>query len=96
MTIDNFLSFLQQMLTILDPSDEKSVDMVRSIILDLKILSEHNSKAFGSATCDIIRRTNIIFDQLVDHRDEFAGVRGDYAGNKSKRDRLLMSLRPHC
>ena len=96
MTTENFLSFLQQLLTIVDPKDQQSVNMVKSLLLDLKILSDHNTKPFGLVTRRMITVANLRIDYLIEHSSEFAGKPGEYDANHKKRQRLHILLTPHC
>ena len=96
MSIENFLSFLQQLLTIVDPEDPQSVNMVKSLLLDLKILSDHTTKPFGFSTRSLITAANSEINYLIAHSSEFAGKPGEYDANRKKRQRLQFLLTPHC
>ena len=96
MTVENFLSFLQQLLTIVNPNDQQSVNMVKSLLLDLKILSDHDTKTFGRLTYMTIAAANSQIDFLIEHSSEFAGKTGEYDANYKKRQRLHILLAPHC
>ena len=96
MSTENFLSFLQQLLTIVDPKDQQSVNMVKRLLSDLKTLSDYNTKSFEMFTRKMIEAANLEIDYLIAHRSEFAGKPGKYDANYKKRQRLHMLLAPNC
>ena len=90
-----FISFLQQLLTMLDKNDPSSVDLARSALSSVVSLASASGKA-DSVTLRTMRAAKSAFPYLVVHADEFAGIPGRYGENEKKRTRLLNMLYPGC
>lgn len=94
MTMDNFLCYLQQLLTMVDSRNDCSISLAKTALLTILSLAKTSGKANG-----IVLKAMIIadrkFEYLVEHKDEFAGVPGEYQNNHVKRKRLadLVSTR---
>ena len=95
MTIDNFLSFLQQLLTMVDPDDQTSVALAKSSLLTTTALAE-SSKKIDKITFRAMRLAEDRIDYLIRHKDDYVGVPGEYQNNKIKRQRLAHILMPGC
>ncbi len=95
MSENAFISFLQQLLTMLDRSDPASVDMARSALSSLVSLAEASGKADG-VTLRTMYAARSAFPFLVEHAEDFAGAPGKFPENEKKRSRLLNMLYPGC
>ena len=95
MTIDNFLSFLQQLLTMVDPQNEESIRLGRDALRSTVQLaiSSHKVDAY-TLRAMLIAKHN--YERLVIHADEFTGIPGEYELNEKRRRRLRMAIEPHC
>ena len=95
MSINNFLSYLQQILTMINPKDKYSVALGKSA------LSATIALAIASGKIDMeTRRAMMIaenrFEYLAGNAEDFAGKPGDLVMNRKRRRRLLMVLTPGC
>ncbi len=95
MTFDNFLSYLQQLLTMVDPEDRSSIELAKKALSATIRLAIESGKV-DSITRRFMRRVESHFDQLVANADDFAGKPGEYLENARKRSRLEMALHSHC
>ena len=95
MSFDNFMSFLQQLLTMVDPRDEYSIALGKSI-LESTVALAHASGKVDRITFRTMDRAIHLFDALVRHAYEYAGKPGDFQGNEQKRHKLSMILGPGC
>ena len=95
MTMDNFLRFLQQLLTMADPADpdlvEKAENALRVVVDLVRSSHEVDTQTAFLMDCAINQ-----FRHLLRFRDEFAGVRGKPMLNEQRRRRLRLALRPGC
>ncbi len=95
MSFDNFLSYLQQLLTMVDPLDLHSVALAKGALSKTIALARISRK-----TDAVTLRTMVMaeeqFEYLADHRMDFAGVPGEYDKNAARRRRLGLVLRPGC
>ena len=95
MSVEQFLRFAQSVLTMVDPDNPKSVEAGRKTVSELRKLASHSGK------CDytVVRMIGMLeehFKDFCDHREEFAGIPGDSARNRAKRQRLGSALYPGC
>ena len=95
MSTENFLSLMQQILTMVDPENPASIELGRVALRAMRSLAETSGKTSGY-TSDMMLMAERRFDSLVRHRDSYIGVPGEYAENMMKRDRLLKVLHPGC
>lgn len=95
MSLNNFLSFLQQLITMADPSDPASVALAKQAVVSVVDLARLSQKT-DSFTWRIMVTAATEFDMLLRHKSSFAGKPGDLVGNKNKRDRMLDALYPGC
>ena len=95
MTIDNFLSFLQQLLTMVDPQNEESIRLGRDALESIVELARSSGKV-EPYTLHAMFYAEHDFEVLVRHADEFIGVPGRFELNAKRRRRLRMALQPHC
>ena len=95
MSMDNFLSYLQQLLTMVDSTDAYSVALAKTALSTIIALA----KASGKANSVVLRAMTVAerrFECLVEHKDDFAGIPGEYQENEVKRQRLAHIVRPGC
>ena len=95
MTMENFLSYLQQLLTMVDSRNECSIALAKTALSAVFSLAKSSGKADG-----IVLRAMMIadreFDYLVEHKADFVGVPGEYQKNQVKRQRLAHMVMPGC
>ena len=95
MSEDQFLKLLQSMITMAIPSEVSSRMHVKAALINLYALAYDSGKC-NALTFRMMRQAIDFSDRLISMQNDFAGVPGDYEGNKAKRDRLRMKLMPHC
>lgn len=95
MSLENFLSFLQQIITMTNPKDTASVALAKNAVVSVIALARSSEKV-DALTWRVMNEAEMLLEQLLRHQDDFAGKPGDYVGNKNKRHRLLNVLRPGC
>ena len=95
MSEQNFLSFLQQILTMVDPENIESVEMGRMALSAVIRLAKSSEKVNG-ITLRMMYRAQRDYDDLVANADHFAGKPGQYLENEQKRRRLANAIRPGC
>ena len=95
MTMDNFLSFLQQILTMTDTESASSVALAKAAVTAVAGLAKSSKKTNG-ITLRAMMNAEMYFDALLVHKDDYAGVPGEYQQNQIKRQRLEHMLNPHC
>ena len=95
MSLNNFISFLQQILTMVNSNDKYSVAFGKSVL--------SSTIAFAVASEKIDYRTERImwsaecrFNFLVENAKDYSGKPGNYHENEKRRRRLLMTLEPSC
>ena len=95
MSFDNFLSYLQQLLTMVSPENQHSIALAKTALSNTIMLA-HESGKVDSMTFRSMKRAEQLFNFLVNHADDFKGVPGDFTGNKHKRTRLAHIIQPGC
>ena len=95
MPLENFLSFLQQLLAMVDPKNKASVELAKISLRTVISLAETSQKV-GMATLRLMHLAEAQFDFLVMHREDYIGVPGEYSENHMKRKRLEHVLTPGC
>lgn len=95
MSVENFLSFLQQLITMTDPDDKAAVALAKSALFAVSGLARSSGK-IDPMTNRIMLCAEMRLELLIRHKADFAGTPGDYAGNQRKRHRLLNMLSPGC
>lgn len=95
MNRDTFLKFLQSLITMTDAKDPTSIASAKAILVNLDGLIRSSGMANGQVMRMVVNAERI-FENLILHKDEFAGKPGEVSNNKVKRDRLEMTLFPHC
>lgn len=95
MSLENFISFLQQLLTMVDKKDAYSTALAKSILQSVVELAKASQKVDGR-TLRAMDTAVGEFEELVLHAKEFAGKPGEILENEQKRSRLTMMLLPSC
>lgn len=95
MSEKNFLSYLQQLLSMVDPEDKYSIALAQ-MALDATVELARGSGKANPVTLRMMIAAKGMFRRLVAHRDDYAGVPGEYETNKQKRRRLAMMFQPGC
>lgn len=95
MSMDNFLSFLQQLLTMVEPENESSVALAKAALTSVVGLAQSSGKA-DSITMRAMMIAERKFEYLVSHREDYAGVLEAYRNNQIKRQRLKNMIMPSC
>lgn len=95
MSLENYLMFLQQILTMTDPEDRTSKSLAKISLESVLALAEKSGMS-DPVTLRAMRTALSSFEFLVYNRKDYAGKKGAFLENKAKRQRLLMALTPHC
>jgi len=95
MSIDNFVSYLQQILSMIDSKNKYSIALGKSALTATIAMAIASGKVDGETQRAMVRSEGI-YDYLADHAKDFAGVPGKYDENAKRRRRLLMSISPSC
>lgn len=95
MTIDNFLSFLQQLLTMVDPKNECSIAIARNTLSGIITLASTSHKV-EAITLRAMKMAEMEFDYLIENRNDFIGKPGQYELNNTRRHRLYHVIMPSC
>jgi len=95
MSMNNFLSFLQQILTMVEPKNAGSMALAKAALTSIVGLAKSSGKADAiTIRCMMIAERE--FEYLVGHRDDYVGVPGEYQKNQVKRQRLAHMIVPSC
>ncbi len=95
MSLNNFLSYLQQLLSMIDPKNEYSVALAKGALSSTVALAIASGKIDGQ-TERVMRAANTMFEYLAENTKDYAGKPGKYDENERRIHRLLMSLSPSC
>ena len=95
MSLANFISYLQQLLSMVDPKNKYSVGLAKNALSATIALARASKKA-DPITIRAMVSAEKEFENLVEHAEDFAGVPGKFKENEQKRHRLEMMLVPHC
>jgi hypothetical protein len=95
MSEQNFLSFLQQVLTMVNPEDEASIALGK-IALNAVIELALSSRKVSGPVVRMMYGAENCFDQLIKNAAHFIGKPGEYIENEQKRRRLANAIRPGC
>lgn len=95
MSLDNFLSFLQQIITMAESDDKASVALAKNALISVCALAQSSGK-IEPMTRRVMACAEMRLELLILHKGDFAGKPGDYLGNQKKRHRLLNVLSPGC
>ncbi len=95
MSQEGFMLFLQEIITMTDKNNPYSIAYGKNLLkqlADFVILSEKVDSITYGMMMGAIRR----FDFIMENKENFAGIPGDYQRNQAMRNRLAMMLRPGC
>ncbi len=95
MSINNFISYLQQLLTMVDPNSAESIALAQKA-LDATVKLAMTSGKVNRDTATAMYRAQNYFVHLVENAEDFAGKPGRFQENEQKRHRLERMLVPHC
>jgi len=95
MSLKNFLMYLQQLITMVNPKDEYSIALAQAALSATISLAVASHKV-DAPTNRAMMTAQIKFTYLAKHQKEYAGIPGQYLENQQKRNRLEMFLNPHC
>ena len=95
MSMDNFLCFLQQILTMVEPHNASSVALAKAALTTVLGLARSSGKA-DSITIRSMMIAEREFEYLVSHKADYLGVPGEYQKNQVKRQRLAHMIMPSC
>ena len=95
MSMENFLSFLQQLLTMVESNNISSIALAKTALVSTIGVARSSGKV-DAITLRSMMIAEQEFEVLVRHRDDFAGVPGEYQKNQVKRQRLVHMIRPGC
>ena len=95
MSYERFIELLQMLITMTDPQNEEQVLNAKNILKNLLELAEDSGMA-DAQTIRVMHEAYVEFNLFLHRKADFAGKPGDVMGNKAKRNRLAMMLRPGC
>ena len=95
MTLDNFLSFLQQLITMTDPDNDASVALAKNALTSVSALAR-TANMVDPLTRRAMMKAEVRLEMFLHHREDFAGKPGEYMNNQHKRQRLRSYLAPEC
>lgn len=95
MTMDNFLSYLQQLLTMVDPGNDYSIELAKTALSTVFSLAKVSGKA-DVLVLRTMKSAEAQFVYLAAHKADFVGVPGEYQKNQVKRQRLAHMVIPCC
>lgn len=95
MSQEQFIRLLQSLITMTDPDNCLSIAYSKTILENLLSLAMDSRKCHP-ITLRSMKRSITLFERLMAHKEDFAGVPGDYAKNKAMRDRLAAIVQPGC
>ncbi len=95
MSMDNFLSYLQQLLTMVEPGNASSITLAKTALTTIIELARISNKA-DTITIRAMMNAESYFGYLVEHREDYIGVPGEYQKNQIKRQRLSHVVVPTC
>lgn len=95
MSLNNFISYLQQLLSMIDPKDSYSVALAKGALSSTIALAIASEKIDGQTHRAMIIAQNQ-FDYLAENAKDYKGKPGKYDENEKRRRRLLMAISPSC
>ena len=97
MTMEQFVAFLQNLITItwksIDDEENEMVEAAEEILRKLIFLSDGCRTEFS---CRYIMCALHEFRNLLNHKEDFMMIPGDDEGNNARRNRLSSALYPYC
>ncbi len=95
MSQNNFISFLQQLLTMVEPGNDESFELAKRALETMITLARY-SKKVDAKTNQMMTVAEARFINLVENASIYVGKPGEFIENSKRRRRLEMSLYPHC
>lgn len=95
MSEERFICFLQELITMTDPHSELSVASAKAILSNLRAMASSSGKC-STLVLRMMDRVQVNYSYFCAHRDEFAGLPGEYEKNSARRNRLRQMLYPGC
>ena len=95
MSYDNFLSYLQQLLSMVNPKDKYSIALAKTALHSTIMLAQASGKV-DDRTSRSMDMAESLFGYLVNHANDYKRVPGDLTGNKHKRLKLATAINPGC
>ena len=95
MSLNNFLSYLQQLLTMVDPENPYSVGLVKTSLSAIVALAK-GSQMVDAFTMRVMMGAEERLQYLIQHADDFKGKPGEYEENRHRRKHLELVCYTHC
>ena len=95
MTMENFLSYLQQLLSMVSMNNRESVVLAEAALENTIALAVNSGKV-DPVTLRAMRTAQAKFRYLMIHKDDFEGKPGQYLENRKRRQRLSNVIVPGC
>ena len=95
MSLNNFISYLQQILSMIDPKDYYSVALGKTALSATIALAMASGKVDALTEHAMMRAEGQYFC-LAENAKDFSGKPGKFEENERRRRRLLMTLSPGC
>ena len=95
MSFERYIELLQQLITMVEPENEEQVLNAKNILKNLMELAD-SSEMRDDLTRYAMKVGYREFVHLCYYKPNFAGKPGDTEGNRAKRQRLAVMLRPGC
>lgn len=95
MSLYNFISYLQQILSMIDPKDRYSVALGKNALSATIALAMASGKVDALTEHAMMRAEGQYF-WLAENAKDFSGKPGKFEENERRRRRLLMTLSPGC
>lgn len=93
MEMDDFLVFLQQVLTMVDARDPGSIDLGNVALITVTGLARKSDRT-SPMVLKTMEASMHLFGQLIAHREEFIPVPGETQKNQLRKQRLLKVIQP--
>lgn len=95
MTMENFLSYLQQLLSMVSMNNRESVVLAEAALENTIALAVNSGKV-DPVTLRAMRTAQGKFHYLMMHKADFEGKPGQYLENRKRRQRLSNFIVPGC
>lgn len=95
MSLNNFISYLQQILSMIDPEDKYSVALGKNALSVTIALAVASGKV-DAKTEQVMRIAEHQYRYLAENAKDFSGKPGKFEENEKRRRRLLTVISPGC
>lgn len=95
MSINNFIAYLQQILSMIDSKDKYSVALGEAA-LNATIALAQASEKIDEETYRAMMIAQREYRYLAENAKDYAGKPGRFDENEKRRRRLLMAISPSC